>query len=139
MSFDKITFIYRDGRRCLSNALLQLHTRRSWDFLGLPLSHVKHKKRGNEIIGMMDSDDDHQHQTKLLTPNSHFQAQFFRVCYSQILKLRVNFQEFGQNQRVSATKDLALHQEIGKERAIPIKLSHATSEKQTLFPVWPSY
>ncbi|VVA11030.1 PREDICTED: cucumisin [Prunus dulcis] len=47
--------LYGDGRRCLSNALLQLHTRRSWDFLGLPPSHVKHRKEGDEIIGMMDS------------------------------------------------------------------------------------
>lgn len=71
-----------------------------------------------------------------LTPNNHFQAQFFGVC---VPKLRVNFQEVGQNQRVSVTKDLALHQKIGKECAILIKLSHATSEKQTLFLVCPSY
>ncbi|PQM42507.1 subtilisin-like protease SBT4.3 isoform X1 [Prunus yedoensis var. nudiflora] len=45
----------KDGRRCPSNALLQLHTRRSWDFLGLLRSHVTHRKGGDEIIGMMDS------------------------------------------------------------------------------------
>ncbi|CAL2243609.1 unnamed protein product [Prunus armeniaca] len=52
---DEEATILGDGRRCLSNALLQLHTTRSWDFPGLSPSHVKHIKEGDEIIGMMDS------------------------------------------------------------------------------------
>ncbi|PQM34396.1 subtilisin-like protease SBT4.3 isoform X1 [Prunus yedoensis var. nudiflora] len=50
--------------------------------------------------------------------------------------------QFGQNQRVSLTKDLALHQEIGKERAILIKLSHANNQNlydtTDIIPLWDS-
>lgn len=39
----------------LPNTMLELHTTRSWDFMGLTESHVEDSRGGDVIIGMLDT------------------------------------------------------------------------------------
>ena len=50
-------FHYRVGRMVsvLPNTMFELHTTRSWDFLGFTQCHVQSFHGGDAIIGIIDS------------------------------------------------------------------------------------
>ena len=39
----------------LPNSMLELHTTRSWDFMGFTQSHVRDSLGGDVIIGLLDT------------------------------------------------------------------------------------
>ena len=108
----------------LPNHRLNLHTTRSWDFMGFPSKgKVGSPQEGDVIIGLLDTGYYIKHTivTNSLWVNNKANAQIWSFSTSVVL------QESGQNLIASTMKGLALHLVNGRVNAKE-PTSPATSE-----------